>query len=59
LNAAGLAMTGIDIYNNGLNWSNGTDAVIGIVGFVPGVGWIISAHTSLQMRLSKVIQGKV
>jgi hypothetical protein len=42
LGLAGLGVTGIDIYKNGLNWSNGTDVVMGAVGFIPVVGWAIS-----------------
>lgn len=38
----GIGITAIDIYENGLNWSNGTDLVMGGVAFIPGVGWVIS-----------------
>jgi RHS repeat-associated protein len=38
LGIAGLAITAYDIQKNGLNWSNGTDAVMGAVAFVPVVG---------------------
>ncbi|MDE3185711.1 MAG: hypothetical protein KGM16_20045 [Bacteroidota bacterium] len=60
LAVAGLGITGYDIYENGLNWSNGTDAVFGIVGFVPGVGWIISgayfiANTAVKNSTGKSI----
>ncbi len=36
-------------------WSDGTDAVMGAVAFIPGVGWIISGvyfigNTAIQVR---------
>ncbi|TAM96462.1 MAG: hypothetical protein EPN39_13600 [Chitinophagaceae bacterium] len=37
-----MALTGIDMYKNGINWSNGTDLVMEGVAFIPGVGWAIS-----------------
>jgi hypothetical protein len=42
LGLVGLGLTGADIIQNGLNWSNGTDAVMGLVAFIPVVGWAIS-----------------
>lgn len=42
LGAAGLLVTGYDMTENGINWSNGTDMVMGGAAFIPGVGWVIS-----------------
>ena len=42
LNIAGVAISGADIYSNGLNVSNGSDFVFSGIAFVPGYGWIIS-----------------
>ena len=42
LNVVGLGFTGYDIYQNGLNTSNGVDFVMGCVAFVPGWGWAVS-----------------
>jgi len=41
LGYAGLVITGVDMYMNGINTSNSLDAVMGIVSFVPGWGWIV------------------
>ena len=38
---AGLGVSAYDIASNGLNFSNGLDAAMGGVSFVPYVGWII------------------
>ena len=40
-------------------WSDGTDAVMGAVAFIPGIGWIISgayfiANTAVQMQQVEV-----
>ncbi len=43
LGAAGLAITGYDIYDQGLNTSRTLDVVMGGVAFIPVVGWGISA----------------
>jgi hypothetical protein len=42
LGFAAVALTGADIYNNGLNWSNGTDLAFDGIAFIPVVGWAIS-----------------
>jgi len=42
LNVVGLGFTSYDIYQNGLNLSNGLDFVMGCVAFVPGWGWAVS-----------------
>ncbi len=42
LGLAGEGLTLYDISQNGLNWSNGTDAVMGAIAFIPGYGWVIS-----------------
>ncbi|MGY0408524.1 MAG: RHS repeat domain-containing protein, partial [Polaribacter sp.] len=41
---AGVIGTGLSIHDigtNGLNIENGSDAVVGVIGFVPGYGWIV------------------
>ncbi|MCB9236345.1 MAG: hypothetical protein M9954_13780 [Cyclobacteriaceae bacterium] len=42
LGAAGLAVTGYQIYDQGLNTSNTLDAAFGAVAFIPGFGWAVS-----------------
>lgn len=42
LNVVGLGFTSYDIFQNGLNVSNGVDFVMGSVAFVPGWGWAVS-----------------
>jgi hypothetical protein len=44
-NALGIVDLGFnlnDIHKNGLNWENGTNTIVNIIGFVPGVGWAIA-----------------
>jgi hypothetical protein len=42
LGGIGLLITAAEIKKSGLNWSNGTDGVMGLVAFILVVGWIIS-----------------
>ncbi|MGN6419390.1 MAG: RHS repeat-associated core domain-containing protein [Pseudobacter sp.] len=54
----GLLVTGADMINNGVTWKNGTDAVVGGLAFVPGVGWIIGAAYFLLDPVVKNSTGK-
>jgi hypothetical protein len=38
----GLTATSADMYVNGINLSNSLDMTFGVVGFLPGAGWIVS-----------------
>jgi len=42
LGFVGVMLTVVDMKNNGLNWSNGTDLFFDGVAFIPVVGWAIS-----------------
>lgn len=42
LGITGLAVTGYDIYDQGLNTSRSLDVIMGGVAFIPGVGWVAS-----------------
>ncbi|MBO9154102.1 hypothetical protein J7I43_17880 [Chitinophaga sp. MAH-28] len=54
----GIIVTGFDIANNGLNWKNGTDAIMGGVALIPGVGWVIGAAYYLVDPIVKKATGK-
>jgi hypothetical protein len=58
LGAASLVITAVDIYKNNLNWSNGTDLVMGTVALVPGVGWVISGSYFLINGIVEEMTGK-
>jgi RHS repeat-associated protein len=53
-----LTFTSINMWENGANWNNGTDALVGIVSFVPGVGWIIGGSYFFADMVVKSITGK-
>jgi RHS repeat-associated protein len=54
----GVLVTGLDIANNGLNWKNGTDAAIGGVSLIPGIGWVVGAVYFLADPVVKKATGK-
>jgi hypothetical protein len=54
----GIALSAADIAYNGLNWKNGTDAVMGGTAFIPGVGWILGATYFIADPLVKHYIGK-
>lgn len=54
----GLFITGVDIYNNGLTYKNGTDLVMGGVSMVPGIGWVIGGVYFLGDPILKEVTGK-
>ena len=54
----GVLLTASDIYNNGLNWKNGTDAAVGGVALIPGVGWVIGAAYYLTDPIIQSLTGK-
>ena len=58
LSFTGVAITIYDIGENGLNWSNGLDLVMGAAGFIPGVGWLISGTYFLANTIVKSETGE-
>jgi RHS repeat-associated protein len=54
----GVVLSGLDIANSGLNWKNGTDAIVGTAAFIPGIGWIIGAAYFLADPIVKQYTGK-
>lgn len=36
-----IVISAVQIFSEGLNYNNGTDAVFGIIALIPGPGWII------------------
>ncbi|WP_276504404.1 DUF6443 domain-containing protein [Terrimonas pollutisoli] len=54
----GVMLSAADIANNGLNWKNGTDATMGGVAFIPGVGWALGAAYFLADPIVKSATGK-
>ena len=54
----GIVLSAMDMRNNGINWKNGTDAVIGGIAFIPGVGWAVGVTYFLGDPLVKNITGK-
>jgi RHS repeat-associated protein len=54
----GLVVSAIDMTKNGLGWQNGTDAVVGGIAFIPGVGWVVGAAYFVADPIVKQYTGK-
>ena len=53
LGGLAVGLTLIDMRQNGVNWSNGTDLFFDGVAFIPGVGWAISGTYFLANMIVK------
>lgn len=42
-NGIGIVLTVHDIGKNGLSLENGSDLIVGIIGYVPGYGWVVTS----------------
>ena len=58
LGLVGLAVTGYDIYDSGLNTSRSLDVIMGGVAFIPGVGWAISGTYFVSNLITIGITGQ-
>jgi len=54
----GILLSMADMANNGVNWKNGTDAAVGGLTLIPGVGWIIGAAYFIADPIVKHYTGK-
>jgi len=58
LGGLGVAVSIYDMTQNGVNWSNSIDAIMGATTFIPGVGWIISGSYFTASFATELITGK-
>ena len=53
-----LLVTAVDMRENGLNWKNGTDMVMGGASLVPGIGWVIGGTYFITDKIIESVTGK-
>jgi len=53
-----VGLTIVDMTQHGVNWSNGTDLVFGLVAFIPVAGWAISGTYFLSNIIVHGVTGK-
>jgi len=58
LGYVGIAISGVDMAVNGVNVSNSLDMVMGVVAFVPGIGWAISGTYLVANIATQLITGQ-